>query len=94
MPRNAHPDSTFSSHLHNDWTLLQTKDEEENNNDEDNNEEVESDDDQEEEENDDDEEESEEPESEENVQLEKFEHYVPNFDGADANKGYDREVPE
>ena len=22
MPRNAHPDSTFSSHLHNDWTLL------------------------------------------------------------------------
>jgi len=20
MPRNAHPDSTFSSHLHNDWT--------------------------------------------------------------------------
>lgn len=23
MPNNAHPDSTFSSHLHNDWTLLQ-----------------------------------------------------------------------
>ena len=23
MPRNAHPDSTFSSHLHNDWTYLQ-----------------------------------------------------------------------
>ena len=23
MPRNAHPDSTFSSHLHNDWTLAQ-----------------------------------------------------------------------
>jgi hypothetical protein len=23
MPRNAHPDSTFSSHLHNDWTLTQ-----------------------------------------------------------------------
>jgi len=23
IPRNAHPDSTFSSHLHNDWTLLQ-----------------------------------------------------------------------
>jgi hypothetical protein len=21
MPKNAHPDSTFSSHLHNDWTL-------------------------------------------------------------------------
>ena len=20
MPQNAHPDSTFSSHLHNDWT--------------------------------------------------------------------------
>jgi hypothetical protein len=24
MPKNAHPDSTFSSHLHNDWTQLQT----------------------------------------------------------------------
>ena len=23
MPQNAHPDSTFSSHLHNDWTQLQ-----------------------------------------------------------------------
>ena len=23
MPKNAHPDSTFSSHLHNDWTQLQ-----------------------------------------------------------------------
>jgi hypothetical protein len=23
MPRNAHPDSTFSSHLHNDWTYVQ-----------------------------------------------------------------------
>jgi len=23
MPVNAHPDSTFSSHVHNDWTLLQ-----------------------------------------------------------------------
>ena len=23
-PRNAHSDSTFSSHLHNDWTVLQT----------------------------------------------------------------------
>lgn len=23
MPRNAHPDSTFSSHLHNDWTYAQ-----------------------------------------------------------------------
>ena len=23
MPKNAHPDSTFSSHLHNDWTLMQ-----------------------------------------------------------------------
>ena len=23
MPKNAHPDSTFSSHLHNDWTLAQ-----------------------------------------------------------------------
>lgn len=22
MPANAHPDSTFSSHLHNDWTYL------------------------------------------------------------------------
>ena len=21
MPKNAHPDSTFSSHLHNDWTV-------------------------------------------------------------------------
>ena len=20
MPKNAHPDSTFSSHVHNDWT--------------------------------------------------------------------------
>ena len=28
MPRNAHPDSTFSSHLHNDWTYLQTDAEE------------------------------------------------------------------
>jgi len=27
MPRNAHPDSTFSSHLHNDWTYGQTADE-------------------------------------------------------------------
>lgn len=25
MPQNAHPDSTFSSHVHNDWTYLQTK---------------------------------------------------------------------
>ncbi len=24
MPRNAHPDSTFSSHVHNDWTYLQS----------------------------------------------------------------------
>jgi len=23
-PRNAHTDSTFSSHLHNDWTVVQT----------------------------------------------------------------------
>jgi len=23
MPRNAHPDSTFSSHVHNDWTNVQ-----------------------------------------------------------------------
>ena len=23
MPKNAHPDSTFSSHLHNDWTQVQ-----------------------------------------------------------------------
>lgn len=23
MPQNAHPDSTFSSHVHNDWTYLQ-----------------------------------------------------------------------
>ena len=27
MPRNAHPDSTFSSHLHNDWTYGQIDDE-------------------------------------------------------------------
>ena len=26
MPKNAHPDSTFSSHLHNDWTQVQTGD--------------------------------------------------------------------
>ena len=25
MPENAHPDSTFSSHVHNDWTYLQMK---------------------------------------------------------------------
>ena len=24
MPVNAHPDSTFSSFIHNDWTQLQT----------------------------------------------------------------------
>jgi len=24
MPKNAHPDSTFASFLHNDWTLAQT----------------------------------------------------------------------
>ena len=24
MPKNAHPDSTFSSFLHNDWTQVQT----------------------------------------------------------------------
>jgi hypothetical protein len=23
IPQNAHPDSTFSSHLHNDWTHVQ-----------------------------------------------------------------------
>ena len=23
MPQNAHPDSTFSSHVHNDWTYVQ-----------------------------------------------------------------------
>ena len=23
MPENAHPDSTFSSHVHNDWTYAQ-----------------------------------------------------------------------
>ena len=23
MPTNAHPDSTFSSHVHNDWTYAQ-----------------------------------------------------------------------
>merc|ERR1711934_678603 len=28
MPKNAHPDSTFSSHLHNDWTLPQLQIEE------------------------------------------------------------------
>ena len=27
QPKNAHPDSTFSSHLHNDWTQLQLDDE-------------------------------------------------------------------
>jgi len=27
MPKNAHPDSTFSSHLHNDWTQAQLSDE-------------------------------------------------------------------
>jgi len=26
MPVNAHPDSTFSSFIHNDWTQLQTGD--------------------------------------------------------------------
>ena len=25
QPQNAHPDSTFSSHLHNDWTHVQLK---------------------------------------------------------------------
>jgi len=24
MPVNAHPDTTFSSHVHNDWTQVQT----------------------------------------------------------------------
>jgi hypothetical protein len=28
MPRNSHPDSTFSSHLHNDWTFVQQSDNE------------------------------------------------------------------
>jgi len=26
MPVNAHPDSTFSSFIHNDWTQVQTND--------------------------------------------------------------------
>ena len=26
MPQNAHPDSTFSSHVHNDWTHVQLSD--------------------------------------------------------------------
>jgi hypothetical protein len=28
MPQNAHPDSTFSSHLHNDWTYVSHHDNE------------------------------------------------------------------
>jgi hypothetical protein len=51
MPKNAHPDSTFSSHLHNDWTLLQTD-------------------------------------------SEKFENFMPNFDGAEAEGGYKRAMPD
>ena len=107
MPRNAHPDSTFSSHLHNDWTLLQLNEEDEDNeeNDDDAENEVEEneDDDQESEEDQDSEEESEEepaadeeqkPADSKDVQLNDFDHFVPNFDGADANKGYYRETPE
>jgi hypothetical protein len=51
MPKNAHPDSTFSSHLHNDWTLLQ-------------------------------------------LDNQKFENFMPNFDGAEANNGYKRAMPQ
>jgi len=103
MPRNAHPDSTFSSHLHNDWTLLQLDDNDEENEDDDEDNEDEENEDledeieengTEEEENGSEEELDEEPENKENVQLNKFENFVPNFDGADAAKGYYREVPE
>jgi hypothetical protein len=51
MPRNAHPDSTFSSHLHNDWTYLQ-------------------------------------------LENQKFDHFIPNFDGANSDAGpYERVIP-
>jgi hypothetical protein len=84
MPRNAHPDSTFSSHLHNDWTLAQLEVEDE----------VDEDDDMEDEVEENEDELMEVPEDDENLQLDRFEHFVPNFDGADAAKGYYREVPE
>jgi len=96
IPQNAHPDSTFSSHLHNDWTLAQL--------DEYPQPDIrgpipqnahpdstfsshlhndwtlvqESDDSE---------------DDEENVQLEKFENFLPNFDGAGAQGGYERTVP-
>jgi hypothetical protein len=111
MPRNAHPDSTFSSHLHNDWTLLQLADEdnEEEENNSENEDDSEDESENENESEDDDEEESQDEESDESedeeapakkpkdesdLQLEDFDHFVPNFDGADANKGYYREMPE
>ena len=95
MPRNAHPDSTFSSHLHNDWTLAQLN-------------------------------EYPQPDirgpmprnahpdstfsshlhndwtlaqmdsdmsDDEMVQLDRFEHFVPKFEGAGAQGGYERKMP-
>jgi len=86
MPRNAHPDSTFSSHLHNDWTYAQV---------------------------------DEYPQPDIRgpmprnahpdstfsshlhndwtylqLESEKFDHFVPNFDGASSDAGpYDRKIP-
>ena len=108
MPRNAHPDSTFSSHLHNDWTLLQLADEdnEEEENNSENEDDSEDESENENESEDDDEEEDEEsedsddgetdkkPKDSSDVQLQDFDHFVPSFEGADANKGYYREIPE
>ena len=101
MPNNAHPDSTFSSHLHNDWTLAQLSNEEypqpdirgpmPNNAHPDSTfsshlhndwtlaQLNDSDSD-----------------DETNVQLEseKFEHFTPSFNDAEAQGGYSRRVPD
>lgn len=92
MPRNAHPDSTFSSHLHNDWTYLQNGEYPQpdirgpmpRNAHPDStfsshlhNDWTYG-----------------QLEDEMNVQTDKFEHFTPQFHEAETNGGYDREMPE
>ena len=102
MPKNAHPDSTFSSHVHNDWTYLQNGEYPQPDirgpmpknahpdstfsshvhNDWTYNQVSDS------------ESSSDSDSDDANVQLDDFEHFPANFDGAEAGEGYKRAVPD
>ena len=83
QPQNAHPDSTFSSHVHDDWTHAQTGVESESESDDDSSSDVELNSD----------------DSSDDVQYTQLndaeiDHFVAGFDGAGAQGGYERKVPE